>query len=61
MEAGVNPRRIASMAGHRSMTYTMQKYGHLIPDADMLVHPASVPYRTAGGPSPEAVEAGKSS
>ncbi len=45
MEAGVNPRRIASMAGHRNMTYTMQKYGHVIPDADMLVHPAKVPYR----------------
>jgi integrase len=34
IEAGVNIREITRRAGHQSVAFTLQRYGHLLPNAD---------------------------
>ena len=32
--AGANPKEVASRAGHASVSFTLDRYGHLYPEAD---------------------------
>jgi integrase len=35
--AGANPKEIAARAGHTSVSFTLDRYGHLYPDADQAL------------------------
>jgi integrase len=35
--AGANPKEIAARAGHTSVSFTLDRYGHLYPDADQTL------------------------
>ena len=32
--AGANPKEVAARAGHASLSFTLDRYGHLYPEAD---------------------------
>jgi len=32
--SGANPKQVATRAGHTSVSFTLDRYGHLMPDAD---------------------------
>jgi integrase len=32
--AGANPKEVAARAGHASVSFTLDRYGHLYPEAD---------------------------
>jgi hypothetical protein len=34
LAAGANPREVAARAGHASVSFTLDRYGHLYPEAD---------------------------
>jgi Phage integrase family len=60
--AGANPKEVAARAGHTSVSYTLDRYGHLYPDADQALRdrldalhtlsarPVGRPSRTRDGP-----------
>ena len=33
--AGANPKEVAARAGHASVSFTLDRYGHLYPEADL--------------------------
>jgi integrase len=33
--AGANPKEVAARAGHTSVSFTLDRYGHLYPEADL--------------------------
>ena len=33
--AGANPKEVATRAGHASVSFTLDRYGHLYPEADL--------------------------
>ena len=33
--AGANPKEVAARAGHASVSFTLDRYGHLCPEADL--------------------------
>jgi integrase len=33
--AGANPKEVAASAGHASVSFTLDRYGHLYPEADL--------------------------
>jgi integrase len=35
--AGANPKEVAARAGHTSVSFTLDRYGHLYPDADQVL------------------------
>jgi integrase len=35
--AGANPKEVAGRAGHTSVSFTLDRYGHLYPDADQAL------------------------
>ena len=35
--AGANPKEVAARAGHASVSFTLDRYGHLYPEADMAL------------------------
>jgi integrase len=35
--AGANPRKVAARAGHASVSFTLDRYGHLYPEADLTL------------------------
>jgi hypothetical protein len=35
--AGANPKEVAARAGHTSVSFTLDRYGHLYPDADQAL------------------------
>jgi integrase len=35
--AGPNPKEVAARAGHTSVSFTLDRYGHLYPDADQAL------------------------
>jgi hypothetical protein len=34
MAAGANPKEVAARAGHTSVSFTLDRYGHLYPESD---------------------------
>jgi integrase len=35
--AGANPKEVAARAGHTSVSFTLDRYGHLYPEADQVL------------------------
>jgi hypothetical protein len=35
--AGANPKEVAARAGHTSVSFTLDRYGHLYPEADQAL------------------------
>jgi integrase len=35
--AGANPKEVAARAGHASVSFTLDRYGHLSPEADLTL------------------------
>ncbi|HZD71630.1 MAG TPA: tyrosine-type recombinase/integrase [Actinomycetes bacterium] len=35
--AGAHPRAVATRAGHASVSFTLDRYGHLYPEADVML------------------------
>jgi hypothetical protein len=59
-EAGANPKEVATRTGHTSVSFTLDRYGHLYPDADQALrdrldalHTRSQARRSAGLDGPE--------
>jgi integrase len=58
--AGANPKEVAARAGHTSVSFTLDRYGHLYPDADQALrdrldalHTHSQTAESAGRDGPE--------
>jgi integrase len=58
--AGANPKEVAARAGHTSVSFTLDRYGHLYPDADQALrdrldalHALSQAAESAGLDGPE--------
>jgi integrase len=65
--AGANPKEVAARAGHTSVSFTLDRYGHLYPDADQALrdrldalHSLSQARQSAGFDGPETDQAGSS-
>ncbi|HEX5877112.1 MAG TPA: tyrosine-type recombinase/integrase, partial [Actinomycetota bacterium] len=65
--AGANPKEVAARAGHTSVSFTLDRYGHLYPDADQALrdrldalHALSQARRPAHSDGPETDQAGGS-
>ena len=65
--AGANPKEVAARAGHTSVSFTLDRYGHLYPDADQALrdrldalHALSQPRQSAEVDGPETDQAGDS-
>jgi integrase len=63
--AGANPKEVAARAGHTSVSFTLDRYGHLYPDADQALrdrldalHALSQARRSACSDGPETDQAG---
>ena len=35
--AGANPKEVAARAGHTSVSFTLDRYGHLYPESDAIL------------------------
>jgi integrase len=58
--AGANPKEVAARAGHTSVSFTLDRYGHHYPDADQALrdrldalHALSRPQQSVGLDGPE--------
>jgi hypothetical protein len=65
--AGANPKEVAARAGHTSVSFTLDRYGHLYPDGDQALrdrldalHALSQARRSADSDGPETDQAGGS-
>jgi len=65
--AGANPKEVAARAGHTSVSFTLDRYGHLYPDADQALrdrldalHALSQPQQSVGLDGPETDQEGTS-
>jgi integrase len=65
--AGANPKEVAARAGHTSVSFTLDRYGHLYPDADQALrdrldalHALSQARQSASLDGPETDQAGSS-
>jgi integrase len=63
--AGANPKEVAARAGHTSVSFTLDRYGHLYPDADQALrdrldalHALVEARQSAGLDGPEADQEG---
>jgi hypothetical protein len=46
--AGANPNEVAARAGHASVSFTLDRYGHLYPEADTALRDRLDAIYTAG-------------
>jgi integrase len=53
--AGANPKEVAARAGHASVSFTLDRYGHLYPEADASLRDRLDAFFTAGQAVDEAV------
>ena len=51
--AGANPREVATRAGHTSVSFTLDRYGHLYPEADTALRDRLDVLYGAARPAPE--------
>jgi integrase len=47
--AGANPKEVAARAGHASVSFTLDRYGHLYPEADLSLRERLEAIYTASG------------
>jgi len=40
MAAGANPKEVAARAGHTSVSFTLDRYGHLLPGSEQRLNDA---------------------
>lgn len=52
--AGANPKEVAARAGHTSVAFTLDRYGHLYPDADEAPRDRLDAMLAAARPAPDA-------
>jgi hypothetical protein len=52
--AGANPKEVAARAGHSSVSFTLDRYGHLYPEADTALRDRLDVLYGAARPTPEA-------
>jgi integrase len=50
--AGANPKEVSARAGHASVSFTLDRYGHLFPEADAALRDRLDAFYVAGGPTP---------
>ncbi len=50
--AGANPKEVSARAGHASVSFTLDRYGHLFPEADAALRDRLDALYVAGGPAP---------
>jgi hypothetical protein len=50
--AGANPKQVSVRAGHASVSFTLDHYGHLFPEADEALRDRLDAFYVAGGPAP---------
>ena len=46
--AGAGPKEVATRAGHTSVSFTLDRYGHLYPEADRALRARLDRFRAAG-------------
>ena len=46
--AGANPKEVAARAGHTSVSFTLDRYGHLYPESDAACTPSPMPPSATG-------------
>ena len=46
--AGAGPKDVAARAGHTSVSFTLDRYGHLYPEADLALRDQSGPLSRGG-------------
>jgi integrase len=51
--AGANPKEVAARAGHASVSFTLDRYGHLYPEADTALRDRLDVLYGAARPTPE--------
>ena len=51
--AGANPKEVAARAGHASVSFTLDRYGHLYPEADTALRDRLDALYGAARPTPE--------
>jgi hypothetical protein len=54
LAAGANPKEVAARAGHASVSFTLDRYGHLYPEADTALRDRLDVLYGAARPTPEA-------
>jgi integrase len=50
--AGANPKEVSVRAGHASVSFTLDRYGHLFPEADEALRTRLDAFYVASGPTP---------
>jgi hypothetical protein len=50
--AGANPKEVSTRAGHASVSFTLDRYGHLSPEADDALRTRLDAFYVAGGQTP---------
>jgi integrase len=50
--AGANPKEVSARAGHASVSFTLDRYGHLYPEADDALRARLDAFYATGRPSP---------
>jgi integrase len=50
--AGANPKEVAARAGHASVSFTLDRYGHLYPEADAALRDRLDPLYGSTQPAP---------
>jgi hypothetical protein len=51
--AGANPKEVAARAGHASVSFTLDRYGHLYPEADTALRDRLDVLYSIARPTPE--------
>jgi hypothetical protein len=51
--AGANPKEVAARAGHASVSFTLDRYGHLYPEADTALRDRLDALYGSARPAPE--------
>jgi hypothetical protein len=51
--AGANPKEVAARAGHSSVSFTLDRYGHLYPEADTALRDRLDALYGTARPTPE--------
>jgi hypothetical protein len=53
--AGANPKEVAARAGHASVSFTLDRYGHLYPEADTALRDRLDALYGAAQPAPDGI------
>jgi hypothetical protein len=53
--AGANPKEVAARAGHATVSFTLDRYGHLYPEADTALRDRLDALYGAAQPAPDGI------